>query len=99
MTSKPTKCIALVDADRYPDIIEMMPPLISVHYDFERTDDRDTDYVSHSCRGYDVLDYSSVRIFITGKNVSPNFNISNYVPAFGKMEFGDHYCRVPLIKF
>lgn len=98
MNSKPTKRIALVDAGHYPEIIEMMLPLISDHYDFEITNERDADYVFHSCQGYDVLDYSGIRIFVTGENVSPNFNISDYALAFDKMEFGDRYFWLPLIK-
>ena len=98
MISKPTKRIALVDAGRCPEIIEMMLPLIDGHYNLERTTDLDADYVFHSCRGYDVLDYSGIRIFVTGENVSPNFNTSDYALAFDKIKFGDRYCWLPLIK-
>ncbi|MCF7817352.1 MAG: hypothetical protein K9M54_05660 [Kiritimatiellales bacterium] len=98
MTGQPTKKVAFVDAGRHPEIIEMVLPLIAARYHLERTDDYDADYVFHSCRGYDVLKYSGVRIFVTGENVSPNFNISDYALAFDKMDFGDRYCWLPLIK-
>ncbi|MBN2162007.1 MAG: hypothetical protein JXR25_06935 [Pontiellaceae bacterium] len=98
MSSKPTKRIALVDAGRKPEIIEAVLPFIEDRYNLIRTDERDADYVFHSCLGYDVLKYSGIRIFVTGENVSPNFNISDYALAFDKMEFGDRYHWLPLIR-
>ena len=98
MSSKPRKRIALVDAGRKPEIIEAILPFIEDQYHLERTTDYDADYVFHSCLGHDVLKYSGVRIFVTGENVSPNFNISDYAMAFDQMDFGDRYCWLPLIK-
>ena len=98
MTTKPKKRIAIVDAGRRPEIVEAILPFIENHYEFELTTDYDADYVFHSCIGYDVLKYSGVRIFVTGENVSPNFNISDYAMAFDKMDFGDRYCWLPLFK-
>ncbi|NCG11342.1 MAG: hypothetical protein GWP33_09745, partial [Alphaproteobacteria bacterium] len=42
--------------------------------------------------------YSGIRIFVTGEYVTPNFNISDYALAFDHLDFGDRYCRLPLIK-
>ncbi len=99
MRTKPKKRIAIVDAGRRPEIVEAVLPFIHDRYDLELTTDYDADYVFHSCMGYDILNYSGVRIFVTGENVSPNFNISDYAMAFDKMDFGDRYCWLPFFKF
>jgi hypothetical protein len=44
------------------------------------------------------LNYTGVRIFVTGEYITPNFNLSDYALAFDPIEFGDRYCRLPLIK-
>lgn len=72
--------------------------LVKDRYDFEITKDRCADYVFHSNYGFDVLNYPGIRIFVTGENVSPNMGISDYAMAFDKMEFGDRYCWMPLIR-
>lgn len=98
MTKKSKKRIAIVDAGRRPELVEAILPFINGHYELELTTSYDADYVFHSCLGYDVLKYSGIRIFVTGENVSPNFNISDYALAFDRMDFGDRYCYLPLFK-
>lgn len=98
MESNPVKRIAIVDAGRRPALIESVLEFIADRYELVRTDERDADYVFHSCLGNEVLKYSGVRIFATGENVSPNFNTSDYALAFDQMEFGDRYCRLPLFR-
>lgn len=95
---KPLKQIAIVDAGKKPEIIEAVLPLIEDHYELQFTQARDADYVFHSCMGNRVLKYSGVRIFLTGEYVIPNFNVCDYALAFDPIEFGDRYCRLPLIK-
>ena len=55
-------------------------------------------YVLHSCNGYDVLKHPGVRIFVTGENVVPDFNICDYAFGFQRLDFGDRYCRLPLYR-
>jgi hypothetical protein len=98
MQPKSVKRIALVDAGRKPEIIEALLPFIADRYELVRTDARDAEYVFHSCLGYDVLKYSGIRIFATGENVSPDFNISDYALAFDPLTFGDRYLRLPLFR-
>ena len=98
MPAKAKKRIALVDAGPKAEILRAVLPFIEDQYEFEITDDRDAEYVLHSCFGNDVLKYSGIRIFVTGEYVTPNFNISDYALAFDHLEFGDRYCRLPLIK-
>jgi hypothetical protein len=35
---------------------------------------------------------------VTGENVRPDFNISDYALGFDRMTFGDRYCRLPLYR-
>lgn len=94
--TKPLKRVAVVDADL--PMVESLLAIVADKYDFKFTTQLDADYVFHSVAGLDVLKYSGVRIFITGENVSPNFGISDYAMAFDKLEFGDRYIWLPLIK-
>ena len=98
MTSKTTKRIALVDAGENAEILRAILPFIEDRYDIQITQDKDADYVLHSCFGHEVLKYSGIRIFVTGEYVTPNFNTSDYALAFDHVDFGDRYCRLPLIK-
>ncbi len=93
---KPKKRVAYVDINS--DFVKQILSFVDNQYDFEMTQDRDADYVFHSCGGLDVLKYSGVRIFITGENVTPNFSISDYAMAFEKLNFSDRYTWLPLIK-
>lgn len=96
MNSKRIKYIAVVDADF--GFAESVLKFVQDKYQIEFTSDKDADYVIHSSGGYDVLDYTGVRIFISGENVSPNFAISDYAMTFDKLEFADRYTWLPLIK-
>lgn len=98
MAGKPIKRIALVDAGEKAEILRAVLPFIEDQYELEITQDENADYVFHSCFGYDVLNYSGVRIFVTGECITPDFNISDYALAFDHLTFGDRYCRLPLIK-
>jgi hypothetical protein len=98
MNQKPKKRIALVDAGKEAEILRAVLPFIEDQYELEITQEKDADYVFHSCFGYGVLNYSGVRIFVTGEYITPNFNISDYALAFDHLEFGDRYFRLPLIK-
>lgn len=60
---------------------------------------RGADFVIHSCFGYDIVNHAGVRIFVTGENVLPDFNISDYAYGFAHLDFGDRYCRMPLHRF
>ena len=59
---------------------------------------QDAGYVLHSCNGYDVLRHPGVRIFVTGENVLPDFNLSDYAFGFARHTYGDRYQRLPLYR-
>ena len=90
--------IALVDAGPGAEIIRAVLRFAEDKYDFEICQTSDADYVFHSCFGTDVLKYPGVRIFVTGENVSPNFNTSDYAMGFDPLSYGDRYLRLPLFR-
>ena len=54
------------------------------------------DYVIHSVFSRNFLRYDrAIRIFFTGENVHPDFNICDYAFGFDRMTFGDRYNRCP----
>lgn len=58
--------------------------------------DRAPDYVIHSVFGHDYLRHDgAVRIFFTGENVRPDFNLTDYAFTYDWLEFGDRHFRAP----
>lgn len=59
-------------------------------------DEQRPDYVFYSVFGNRFLDYpDAVRVFFTGENVHPDFNLCDYAFAFDWLTFEDRYCRCP----
>lgn len=58
--------------------------------------DDEPDYLFYSVYGYEYLKYDTVRIFYTGEQVSPDFDVCDYAIGFDYLEFGDRYIRYPL---
>ena len=57
------------------------------------------DYLFYSCNGYEHCKFkyrNCVKIFFTGENIVPDFNICDYGMAFHQMSLGDRYLRFPL---
>lgn len=92
--NRPKRKIAFADVN--PESVRITLKLVEHRYDFELTRDRTADYVFHSVGGMDVLNYSGVRIFTTGENVSPNFSISDYAIGFDHLSYGDRYIWMPI---
>jgi hypothetical protein len=54
------------------------------------------DYVLFSVFGNEYLKYpDAVRIFFTGENVHPDFNLCDYAFGYDWLSFEDRYCRCP----
>jgi|25_taG_2_1085351.scaffolds.fasta_scaffold00143_35 hypothetical protein len=69
--------------------------LLSKHYKIS-LDPKEPDFLIYSCYGKDFLNYKkSVRIFYTGENLIPDFNLCDYAIGFSHLEFGDRYLRYP----
>ncbi len=56
----------------------------------------DPDFVFCSNFGNRHLKYSCVKIFYTGENLCPDFNLVDYAMGFQPITFGDRYLRLPL---
>lgn len=50
-------------------------------------------------KGLAALQYSCVRIFCTGENLIPDFNVYDYAIGFDYIDYGDRYLRWPLYRF
>lgn len=59
-------------------------------------DPKDPDYLIYSCYGKDFLKYiNSIKIFYTGENLVPDFNLCDYGIGFNYLNFKDRYLRYP----
>lgn len=54
------------------------------------------DYLLCSLFGNQHLKYDCVKIFFTGENLTPDFNLYDYALGFDYLEFEDRYLRYPL---
>lgn len=68
--------------------------LISESFAIELSDD--PDFIIYSVFGSNHLKYDCIRIFFTGENIDPDFNLCDYAIGFSHIEYGDRYLRYPL---
>ena len=54
------------------------------------------DFLIYSCFGYKHANYDCVRIFYTGENVRPDFNLADYAISFDYTICEDRHLRAPL---
>ncbi len=54
------------------------------------------DYLFYSVFNDKYLKYDCVRIFYSGENLSPDFNVCDFAIAYDDIKFGDRYLRFPL---
>jgi len=64
-------------------------------FEFEEAPDN-PDYVFASNMDRFYLKYTGVRIWLTGENLIPDFNIVDYAIGFNDINFGDRYLRWPI---
>lgn len=68
--------------------------VLSDLYDIELSDE--PDYVIFSVYGSEHLKYkNAIKIFYTGENLVPDFNVCDYAIGVDYIEYGDRYIRVP----
>lgn len=67
--------------------------ILSKHFDVEISDD--PDYVICSVYSKEFYKYDCIRIFYTGENFCPDFNLFDYAIGFEYLEYGDRYIRCP----
>ena len=54
------------------------------------------EYLFYSIFNDNYLKYDCVKIFFTGENLSPDFNVCDFAMAYDDIQFGDRYLRFPL---
>lgn len=92
------KIIRIKFVDFYPNFRPKKAPLweqLWQYYDIELSDT--PDWLVYSVFGNEHLKYNNcVKIFFTGENQAPDFNLCDYAFGFEYLEFGDRYMRLPL---
>lgn len=68
--------------------------ILSERYEVELSDT--PDYLFCSVFGEEHLRYDCVKIFYTGENQCPDFNLYDYALGFEHMTLGDRYIRLPI---
>ncbi len=67
--------------------------ILKKYYDVEVSDT--PDYIFYHESTYEYLKYNCIRIYYTGENLTPNFNLCDYATSIDYMDFGDRYHRLP----
>ncbi|MFO1400591.1 MAG: glycosyltransferase family 10 [Steroidobacteraceae bacterium] len=75
-------------------IIDFFKSLILPKYDVT-LDGAAPDYVIYYMLGHEHLNHNCVRIYFTGENVCPDFNLCDYAIGSSPISFGDRYYRYP----
>lgn len=92
------KTIKLWYADFYEDFNpydNYITNLLKNYYSL-KISNSNPDYLIYSCYGTEFLKYNScVRIFYTGENLVPDFNLCDYAIGFHYLDFQDRYLRYP----
>lgn len=68
--------------------------ILARHFEVEVSDE--PEYLFFSAFGNYHLKYDCVKVFYTGENQSPDFNLCDYAIGFDPIEFGDRYLRFPI---
>lgn len=82
----------------YDSIRSMTLPILKKNFDIVQECD-EPDFIFYSVFGHEHLKYNCVRIFWTGENIQPDFNVCDYAIGFSHMQYEDRYCRIPLYYF
>jgi len=63
-------------------------------------DAKNPDYVIYNCFGNEHLKFDkAIKIYISGENLSADFNCADYAITSDYLEFGDRHFRLPLWRF
>ena len=70
--------------------------ILSEYYTIDLCDD--ADYIIYSCFGDQILyepENKAIKIFYSGENEAPNFNVCDYGMGYEHLTLGDRYFRLP----
>lgn len=68
--------------------------ILKKYYEVELSDN--PDYIFYNESGYEYLKYDCIRIFYTGENMTPNYNLCDYAISHDYLTFEDRHYRLPL---
>ncbi|SDS24656.1 glycosyltransferase family 10 domain-containing protein [Christiangramia echinicola] len=68
--------------------------LLNPHFRLE-VDPGYPDFLIYSCHEKEFLNFNCARIFYTGENLVPDFNLCDYAIGFHHLQFNDRYLRFP----
>lgn len=68
--------------------------ILKKYFEIEFSDN--PDYLFYSVFSDEYLNYDCIRIFFTGENFCPDFNLCDYGIGFEWLSYGDRYLRFPL---
>ena len=87
--------IKFVDFNEGATAVKVFLQILQQRYEVELSDE--PEWLFFSVFGEEHLKYNNcVKIFFTGENQSPDFNLCDYAIGFEYMDFGDRYVRFPL---
>lgn len=93
------KTLKIKFTDFWPDLNatnNFIYNILTKNYNVELSDT--PDYVFYANFGYDHLNYpEAIRIFFSGENQTPDFNLCDYAIGFHFITFEDRYLRIPLL--
>jgi len=92
------KTIRIKFVDFYPNFHPEKAPLWQRLWDLYHVElSENPDWLVYSVFGTEHLKYNNcVKIFYTGENQAPDFNLCDYALGFDYIDFGDRYMRLPL---
>ena len=92
---KKTIKIKFVDFNPNATAVKVFISCLQERYEVELSED--PEWLFYSVFGNEHLRYNNcVKIFFTGENQCPDFNLCDYAIGFEYLDFGDRYIRFPL---
>lgn len=91
------KCIKVKFVDFWKGFDPKQNFLIDILSEKHEIEFSDTpDYLIFSVFGYENMEYKNcIKIFYSGENITPDFNICDYAIGFNFLTFADRYLRLP----
>lgn len=68
--------------------------ILKKYYEVELSEN--PDYIFFNESAYEHLNYNGIKIFYTGENIHPNFNLCDYAISFDYLDFSDRHYRLPI---
>lgn len=87
--------VKFVDFNEGATAVKVFLQFLQERYEVEISDE--PEWLLYSVFGNEHLNYNNcVKIFFTGENQTPDFNLCDYAIGFDYIDFGDRYMRLPL---